>query len=704
MVFSTEQKRDFMRVAESLKKYRRAELMDLDTGKDILDKLYVDLLPHDLVLEKCLFDNTTFLVGRKGTGKSTIFLKMEYEYRKKKTHFPCYVDVKTVFESSRAQSINQKYLEEYLEPDKLSRYLMSRTFIQNVLEDIYDEIDKQKESFFQRLVNSLTRVDKENIKSRIKNLKSKVDSNAHFENIEIPLLKQRNISNANLETTTESSMNHKSINLNSSLTGGALSSCVETHFSDSVENKLNQAIEYSDLLLQVFDVKNIIQDIKKILELMKVNKLVIMLDDVSEIDDQALRLFMDTIVSPLNNWSNDFIKFKIAFYPGRVHYGKIDPGKIDIINLDFYDLYSAFDTNKMETNAIDFTKRLLDNRFGYYTEGIRLYFDDKLNMEDVYSLFFKTSMNVPRIIGYLLSYIYQNVIIYDKKVTKQDIENAAEKYYDNNIAAFFEASTYCLLTLEEKRSVVQLKKIRDIIVEQAKTIKRQIVKGELKGKIYDKKMPYSSHFHVLIDMEKYLETLELNHFISKYEEKSNKDGKKVAIYCINYGLAHKNNILWGRKSGSTYRKYFIERPFNYTSLILDQIHVIVETKCSKCGRVFSEEEQKFLEFTHYKCPDCGGDVITNSIIDKEVDMFKKNQKLPMLTKEEMDIVLELKRRNKSCKARDIAGEVDMDSRRIANICKRLDEDEGLVVRIKDGQIYKYELSETGKKYGEDYKR
>ena len=527
---------------------------------------------------------------------------------------------------------------------------------------------------------------------------------AFFENIEIPLLKQRNISNANLETTTESSMNHKSINLNSSLTGGALSSCVETHFSDSVENKLNQAIEYSDLLLQVFDVKNIIQDIKKILELMKVNKLVIMLDDVSEIDDQALRLFMDTIVSPLNNWSNDFIKFKIAFYPGRVHYGKIDPGKIDIINLDFYDLYSAFDTNKMETNAIDFTKRLLDNRFGYYTEGIRLYFDDKLNMEDVYSLFFKTSMNVPRIIGYLLSYIYQNVIIYDKKVTKQDIENAAEKYYDNNIAAFFEASTYCLLTLEEKRSVVQLKKIRDIIVEQAKTIKRQIVKGELKGKIYDKKMPYSSHFHVLIDMEKYLETLELNHFISKYEEKSNKDGKKIAIYCINYGLAHKNNILWGRKSGSTYRKYFIERPFNYTSLILDQIHVIVETKCSKCGRVFSEEEQKFLEFTYYKCPDCGGDVITNSIIDKEVDMFKKNQKLPMLTKEEMDIVLELKRRNKSCKARDIAGEVDMDSRRIANICKRLDEDEGLVVRIKDGQIYKYELSETGKKYGEDYKR
>lgn len=109
-MYSNEQKTAFMQVAESLKKYRRAELMDPDNGKDILERLYVDLLPGDVVLEKCLLDNTTFLIGRKGTGKSTIFLKMEYEYRKKKTHFPCYVDVKTVFESSRAQSINQKYL------------------------------------------------------------------------------------------------------------------------------------------------------------------------------------------------------------------------------------------------------------------------------------------------------------------------------------------------------------------------------------------------------------------------------------------------------------------------------------------------------------------------------------------------------------------------------------------------------------------
>lgn len=99
---------------------------------------------------------------------------------------------------------------------------------------------------------------------------------------------------------------------------------------------------------------------------MKITKLVVMLDDVSEIDGEALKLFIDTIVAPLNNWSDEFVKFKIAFYPGRVHYGAIDLGKIDKVQLDFYELYSEFDSTRMEENAIDFTKRLLDNRFEYY--------------------------------------------------------------------------------------------------------------------------------------------------------------------------------------------------------------------------------------------------------------------------------------------------------------------------------------------------
>lgn len=88
-------------------------------------------------------DNTTFLIGRRGTEKSTIFLKLENEYRKKKNYLPCYVDVKTIYESSQAQVINQQYLQEYLSGKNLSTYLMARNFIQSVLNRIYEEIKEQ---------------------------------------------------------------------------------------------------------------------------------------------------------------------------------------------------------------------------------------------------------------------------------------------------------------------------------------------------------------------------------------------------------------------------------------------------------------------------------------------------------------------------------------------------------------------------------
>ena len=441
--------------------------------------------------------------------------------------------------------------------------------------------------------------------------------------------------------------------------------------------------------------------IKDILSKMQIKHLILLLDDVSEIDGDALKLFIDTIVSPLNNWSEEFIKFKIAFYPSRIHYGKIDPGKIDIINLDFYDLYSAFDIKKMETNAIGFTRRLLESRFEYYTSGIGKYFDFKVGTNEIYELFFKVSMNVPRIMGYVLSYLHQSVIIYDKKITRSDIENAAERYYDEKIDAFFKASTYCLLSIEEKRNIVQLKKIRDAVVNRSKEIKKQIVGGELSGRLYQKEHPYSSHFHVLKESDKYIDSLELNHFITKYEERANRDGKLTNIYCLNYGLAKKNNILWGKPKGNENRTYFIERPFDYTSLILEQIKEVKVIRCSSeaCGRIFSEDDLVGLNFTGFKCPDCHGKVIVESKVDSEiVKDLEKAERLPLIEKAELNILIELYSQNRHVLAKDIAEEVDMNSHRVAKICKKLDEEKGLVIRDTQANPYKYAITEQGKKY------
>ena len=73
---------NFFSAVDSLKKYRRAEIKD-NKGNSLINELYVDALPNEQIIKNCLKDNTTFLIGRKGTGKSTIFLRLEEEYKHK---------------------------------------------------------------------------------------------------------------------------------------------------------------------------------------------------------------------------------------------------------------------------------------------------------------------------------------------------------------------------------------------------------------------------------------------------------------------------------------------------------------------------------------------------------------------------------------------------------------------------------------------
>lgn len=690
-------KTKFLLVAESLKKYRRAELQD-ENGKSILDDMYVDLMVGDVVINKCLLDNTTYLIGRKGTGKSTIFLKLENEYRKKKQYLPCYIDVKTVFESSQAQGPVSQYLAGLMDDDTLKKYLISRCFIQNVLMQIYDEVDKQRKTFFTTIVNNISGNTNEKIKERIKELQTKITNNEKMAEIELPILQQRKtkIGSSNKQSDNTTMSANGSVSLS---TGIDINSGVAGEVSTGTENNHEFETEFSEVLLKVFEVKNIISELQEILKAIGISHLVIMLDDVSEIDGVALKMFIDTVVAPLNNWSNEFVKFKIAFYPNRVHYGNIDPGKIDTINLDFYNLYSGFDKNRMEENAIGFTKRLLENRFDYYSISIRDYIDEKIELNEIYTLFFYASMNVPRIIGYLLSYLYESNVIYDRRITRTDLENASMKYYDEKIDAFFKASTYCLLSIDEKRNISDLKKMRDAIVSKAKDIKTQITSESLSGK-YLKNMPYSSHFHVLQDMDKYLTSLELNHFISKYEEMSNRDGKKVNIYCLNYGLAKKNNIIWGKPQGSEYRKYFIERPFNYTNVILDEIKEVQIIQCQNesCARRFDESELPFLQFARFKCPECGSTVLIKKHEDKEVAKDIENAKaLKKLSIDGLNVVVELYSRQRAIPARDIAGEIDMNSYKVGKVCKKLAEDR-IVDREMQGNVYWYKLTEYGMQY------
>ncbi len=702
-MFSQEDKDNFFEAVDSLKKYRRAEL-STENGKSLIDKLYTDLLPNEQVLKTCLKDNTTFLIGRKGTGKSTIFLKLQQELRKRKTHITCYIDAKTIFETSKTEYISLEHLKELIPQDILQNYLVERTFVQNILIEIKKELNKKTEGLISKVKNILNLGKIEQVKQKIESLSKKIEDNKALSDIEIPIIKEvfKNEIRKNSEQIETALYTETSVETD--MYKGKIKSNIGGNLKENESVGVEVDSKFSEIFLKVFQINSIIVEIKEILEILEIKNLVILLDDFSEIDDLSMKTFVDSLLAPLNNWSDEFIKFKVAAYPSRIYFGKIDQGKIDMLDLDFYNLYSEFSRDTMEERAVDFTKRIIETRLSYFTNKNPDYFfntNTKETMSYYYDLIFKISMNVPRIIGYILFYCYQSTILFGKKINRQALESASKTYYLKIIEPFFEKTTYSMMAYEEKISVLQLKELLNIFVEEFKNNKKRILNNEvLSGDKYDtfRKNPFVSHFYVTPSYEDLLSTLELNFFINKYTEMSSRDGEKSSIYCLNYGLCIEENLRWGKPNGTDYRKYFIERIFDFNKQVDIFLNESKEIICSVCERKFSAKELKFLEFNNMKCP-CGGLVQIKSISKNIAEKIERIEKTKLLSQYEYSILYELNKTDIPMKAKEIAEELDTSHQLIGKRVKKLDEEKGLVERVGEKGKRVYKLTRKAK---EDY--
>jgi hypothetical protein len=129
----------FHNAAQSLKLYRRAELQNDANGMLLIEELYVDPLPNNHILETMMKTNTTFLIGRKGTGKSTVFQRSQHELRKKSNYTSAYLDIKTVFESSQVDSSLIAKVDPAsgaLPQETLEKLRLYKAFLKAVIQEI----------------------------------------------------------------------------------------------------------------------------------------------------------------------------------------------------------------------------------------------------------------------------------------------------------------------------------------------------------------------------------------------------------------------------------------------------------------------------------------------------------------------------------------------------------------------------------------
>jgi hypothetical protein len=670
----------FLDVVESLSRYRRAELIDEMTEKNLIEALYVDPLNNDLLLRSMLSKNTTLLIGRKGTGKSTIINRFQHEIRKSNDKISLYIDVNTLFDQSKNSNFTNSLDDEsQLDIQKLNLYM---DFTKKIISEIENEINKNLfiskfKSFFTK--DGLT---EEGFKQEI---------NLLFRKIENPQYKDISMQQFVEIKKEDNSKDINQASISSELLKASLKATISTE--QDTEKKDFQA--YSKILIRHFNIIEFMKELKELLEKLKIKTVFICLDDASELEKEHLEVFTNTIISPLNNLSNEFYKFKISLYPGRVYLPNIDRIKVDTFNLDYYDLYSIGNADKVEESAINYTKRLIETRFKHFF-GETVNINDFFDVDNLYKLLFQISSNVPRSIGKILKIALYKSNSLERKINKRILQESAKQYYKDVIEYVLVKNEYIKYkSYDESFEQYHLYELLKKIIEKAVENKKYI--GENTSdifSIYNSNNAPSNYLHVPKEMEDILKTLEFNFFITKYSEQKNKDSNDISVFTLNYGLCIDNNIIFDEGSD---RKFRIQRIFDYKNIVIDWLKTSNQLVCENCGQVYNLDERSMID--KYGCIKCKShNVSIKPIVNDEFQQkLNKNFKL---SKKEYDVLNILYTSSEKLTSSLIGAELDRSYQSVNHSIGRNSEIKqgDFISRIEENNRAYFEITKKGEMF------
>lgn len=623
MSITQKDKDNFFNLVDSLKKCRRADLSDVSTSKDVIEKLYVDPLDNDLILKTISKLNTTILTGRRGTGKSTIIARLQHDIRKSNDQLSLYIDVKSIFEQSKAFSYNTEKYEGHFSAQELSKYLIYKAFLREIISEIKVELKTNTFKFYLAKITAYFGPDKTAFEEELNRIFNDIEK---FEYMDVEVLKQKKI----LSNDEKSNSKNQKIgaNVSADLVGVKGTGNAEHGTSNSERSSSNA--EFSEALLKCFNPIQIMRSIRELLKKISINHVFICLDDFSEIDYDAMKIFVDVIISPLNNLSDEFFKFKIAAYPGRIYLGDIDPQKIEQIRLDFYDLYQARTITDVHSQAQESIKKLIEKRTQFFCKKPPSEFFDtsKSTLDEYYKALFDITSCVPRNVGWILWYANQQSISKDKKITLNDLAIAAEKHFVDTVKPYFSQNQFMREPFDMKLEKYHLHQLLEQFIDSAKINKRDILVSDSKVFTKDKTKPPTSHFYINKKLEDVLKPLEMQFFITKYNEQKDQDSNELmSFFSLNYGLCVSEDIHYGRGSD---RKYVIQRRFNYTNKLQSYLSSAKHIVCNnpQCKATHEYEKLATIELFDMLCPKCKLGTCTVEHVSVDIKLADEKILLP----------------------------------------------------------------------------
>lgn len=629
---------------KSMIKSGRPDVTD-EQNNSLIPNVYVDLYENNYVLRQVIDDNHTLLKGRKGTGKSTIFLRAEQELLQSRDKVCIYINLQSIYEEIRTANSDAS-------GNILEQYQTYCNFFAEIITSLAQRLGRKlKNNEFEQLITDVQQ--------------GKYIDADFRKSIEITKTSQ-----SELNYFMQGNLDSKGLQLAANT----------THKSGDNETRSHTMNE-----LRLFSIHEIVGKIRTLLEKQGINYIYLFLDDFSELSYDKQKIVIDSIVAPIISSYNTFFKVKIAAYPSRVYLGNIDSSKLLTHSLDFYDVYEKSASNylRVEELAMDYVERTLRKRIYVFTDGqvdLEEIFDvSRASFKEYIKVLFYCSAGIPRSLGYILTYCYLSSINQGKLITIANIESAAEKYYTDNILPdFYNDVRFKQSFYDDKTLLDQFtqKYLVDQIVSKMQAIKREAVdsytKGQLKSQIfidtlekYRKTTGYwfpTSHFYIDKDLEPLLKTLELYFIVNKFNEGSSREpGKKVSTYGLNYGLCLDRKIDYGRPTLRRSYDYWRQESFDLSSFIPATISGVESRCCTNCGKEYTDDLEYSMYERYHRCLSCGKEncVISQKKFGKDLDDRIKTWKEQSLPNHYIDILRFLyNHRGESFSAHEIGQQID----------------------------------------------
>lgn len=665
---------------KSLMKSGRSDIFDKN-DVNISTKLYVDLFNNDYALEQVLDDNHLILKGRRGTGKSTIFVCAEQKLNIQKNSIPIYINLQTIYE--QLNKINKT-------DEVFKDYLIYKNFMEEILKKI---ISSLPEKIFDLNKN------KNELEMLLKVIKEGTYYDSKFKN---------SIELSNVEE------NKKNVNLSFSNSLKGMESKIGANIGESSKNTSKETID----IIRVFSANEILTKLSDILLDINPNyKVYLFLDDFSELEESHQTFIVDGLISPIISSYSKVFKVKIATYPNRVYMGNIDQTKIPTLSLDFYYAFKSQTQNakytEIESMATEYVKRTIEKRIEYYTNNQMMASDlfdtNNVSIEEYYKTLFYATDCIPRTLGFILNYCYLSSINNGEKITLSHINNASAKYFENNILSDFQNDVRFKQSFYDDSEILsQFAQINlmEKLIDKSKEIKSEVVKNTPNNKIIfenvlsknKKGNQYwfpTSHFFINKSKEKLLHTLELYFIVTKYNQGSSKSTKDTeSFYALNYGLCVYNKIDFGRPEGmrDSY-DFWRQLEFNFNDFIPQALSSIEEIVCIKCGHRFNDVEfEMCIKFGHCLKCSCENSVQKINVLGKKIESKIdewSNKKLPDIQIAMLRVLFNQKETKLS--AFEIASELDKHHISITHAGNKLKELNYIGFTTKDGKRYYYIL-------------